>query len=335
MHFEEHSAQRWENFQLPVCRFLVQSVSCTKGRSKRDFYVDLVLAVDGLLTLIKSVYGILKKSQRMDETYRSLHWRLHFQGEVFTLADPEVHHFRFTNVCKGQTGWFEGSKVSFRFTVLDTHSSEICSNRVGSYPRIEVAPHHIIGESTSVVDQFWISDEEKMKSLESCDDSQDSMNDTGPTVLCKAHRCTAEDLVTTDLTHPHVSFKDSCKVILQYAAINGTKPVTAIPWEKHSSEEQFLNMMRLDPLKARGTLAQEERKAFAHGLLEGHSYEGYRRRMRPVEEGNNYQMHTEIGPLGLMPKRRRLVSFTTMTPPPVVTIVGSFVDGEHATDANS
>jgi hypothetical protein len=333
MFVEAYHPPRTEYVQHPVCRFLVQSLCCSKGRAKSDFFVDLVLSVDGLLILVKSVYGVLKNCQRLDESYRTLQWRLHFQGNVFTLADPEVHHFRFTTLHDGQTGWFEGSTVSFRFTVFETHVSDICASQVGTYPRIEVAPHQT-GESpiTSTGDHFnplkddLISEEPKTRSLE----SRKTKKNIGEESSYETHRWTTrEDCVVTNLTESGFTLEESCQENHQFVFIKKTKSVAAKQRNKLSRVEQVSPKKRIDQPKPQGAILLQDAKVGSDDVIEGYFGKGVPQfqtscRKRPVEQSRNCK-YTVSGGIGIpypLPKRRRVVSLTVMTPPsPVVPVV--------------
>ncbi len=236
----------------PVCRFLVQSLCSSRGRAKNDFYVDLVLSVDGLLTLVKSVYGILKRHRKLEESYRNLHWRLHFHGDVFTLADPEIHNFCLLKygLRNGQSGWFEGSTSSFRFSIFDMHAGEISHSLVSSYPKIELAATPRAGKCllmvtsyTSLMKDDWLSDERKeyarhfKKRFRGFMSGANvwSQNATGEIFRDrpKPPKWTErEEQVLICLIHAGSKFQESWQNVLQHAFVNRSEVGTAQQWYK-------------------------------------------------------------------------------------------------------
>jgi hypothetical protein len=238
----------------PVCRFQIQSLCSSKGRAKDDFYIDLVWSVDGLLTLVKSVYGILKKFQKLDESYRTLHWRLHFQGDVFTLADPETHHFHLLRYAlqDGQSGWFEGSNSSFRFTVLHTHLAEICPSRIGNYPKIEVverlrtqpANNSITTRTfTDLMKDDWLSEEQKVQAQDFNKRFREFMsganvwnqNATGDVFRDRPKPpkwSEKEEEVILCLIQSGFKFQESWQNILRHAFVNRSEVGVAQQWYK-------------------------------------------------------------------------------------------------------
>jgi hypothetical protein len=238
--------QPYEVVKHPICRFLVQGLSSNKGRAKNDFHVDVVLTVDGLLTLVKSVFGVLNKHHRISETYRSLRWRLHFHGDVFTLADPDIHSFRLLQypLRNGQTGWFEGSNASFRFSVLSVQSGEICSSKLACYPKILVAPSPTQNRSfTPEMREDWLSEELKVRAKDhhrrfreymsganvwNQDASGDYFRDRP-----KPPKWTPqEEDILALLIHSGYKFQESWLSILQYCFVNRSEVGTAQQWYK-------------------------------------------------------------------------------------------------------
>jgi hypothetical protein len=253
--FEKHSnmfkdyhhhphLQRHNAFKHPICRFLIQGLSSSNGRSKSDFHVDLVLSVDGLLTLVKSVYGVLNTQFRSHETHRGFHWRLHFQGEVYRFSDPDIHHFDLLRqpLRSGQTGWFEGSTASFRFSIVNTHMGEICSTRLVQYPKISVVvpPRELTPEMKA----DWLSDEMKLRAKDfnfrckkynmnganiwNQDAAGDYFRDTPkPTKWTKFE----EDILSLVVRSGH-KFQESWNNILQYCLLSRSEVETSQQWYK-------------------------------------------------------------------------------------------------------
>lgn len=156
-----HSNHGYETVKHPVCRFFVQGLSSSKGRAKSDVYVDLVLNVDGLLSLIRAVYDLMNQYFKTEESYRATNWRLHFHGDVFTIADPDIHHFHLLQypIRNGQTGWFEGCNINFRFSILSVFAGETCSSKLDSYPRVYIGKSR--GTLSADIKEDWLSDEMK------------------------------------------------------------------------------------------------------------------------------------------------------------------------------
>lgn len=214
-----------------------------------DFFVDVVLSVDGLLTLIKSVYGILRKYQGLEESYRNPHWRLHFQGNVLTLMDPEIHSFAFLQYAlqNGQAGWFEGSNSSFRFKVFNTHIDEICPSLIGKYPRVEVAIKTREQRESCLTPELcddWISP--KMKANACYLRSSYAYDEANGENFCESHEsdsqiCDSNSFSKWTSSEKHIlslllqtgnSFEDCWTSILQYTFIAKSKKDTAEQWQQ-------------------------------------------------------------------------------------------------------
>lgn len=254
----ERYDSRIEIVRHPVCRFLIQGLCSKKGRAKNDFHIDLVLSVDGLLTLVKSVYGILKKNQELDESYRTLHWRLHFHGDVFTLADPEIHHFLLLHfpICNGESGRFEGSNASFRFTVMDVHAVEICPSQIENYPRIEMiktfkeapSPTMVCAAFTGLMKDDWLCHERKAQARDFCIKfrefmgganvwSQDASGEYYRDRPKPPKWSSKEEQVLRYLILSGYKFQESWQNIMQYAFVNRSEAGTAQQWYKVRSRE--------------------------------------------------------------------------------------------------
>ena len=237
----------------PVCRFSIQNLCSRKGRAKNDFQVDLVLTVDGLLTLVKSAYRILRRHQKLEENFRNLHWRIHFQGEVFTLADSEVHHFNLLRypLHDGQSGWFEGSNASFRFTVTQAMVDEICPSKIVNYPKMDVV-EAVRPRTTAVAvaKSFTPSMKEDWLSADSKAQAQDfnhkfreymsganvwSQNATGEFFRDRPKPpkwSTKEEDVLLSLIRAGCKFQESWQSILRHAFINRSEVGVAQQWYK-------------------------------------------------------------------------------------------------------
>ena len=248
----------YSNTRHSVSRFLVQGLRSNNGRAKNDFYVDLVMSVDGLLTLVKSVYGILKRHRKLDESYRNLGWRLHFHGGVYTLADPEIHSFHLLQYAlrEGQSGWFEGSNATFRFSVVAIHPGEIGEGQIANFPKIEVAPVSSRTESptlimkkyTALMKDDWLSDERKAEALRYSKQFRDFMS--GANVWCqdasgdffrdrpKPPKWTEkEERVLFCLIQSGFKFQESWQKILQHAFVTRSEVGTAQQWYKIRKRE--------------------------------------------------------------------------------------------------
>lgn len=170
-----HPPPRYEVHRHPIIRFTVHGLCSSSGRARSDFQVELVTTVDGLVTLVKSVYGVLNKHHKLNESYRNLHWRLHFQGDVFTLAEPEIHHFHLLPqpIRDGQMGWFEGSNASFRFSVDTVYAGDICPSKLIEFPKISLLPSPPSSPKSTLssdlrvepkLKEGWLSEDMKSKS---------------------------------------------------------------------------------------------------------------------------------------------------------------------------
>lgn len=333
--YSECYPPRTEPLRHPVCRFLVQGLCSNVGRAKNDFFIDLVLSVDGLLTLVKSVYGILKRHRKLEESYRNLHWRIHFQGDVLTLADPEIHSFCLLKyaVGNGQSGWFEGSNASFRFSVFDIHTGEICPSRIGLYPKIEVATSHHLQTSTSTLIQYTALMKDDWLSQERKSDAQDynkrfrnfmsganvwSQNASGDFFRDrpKPPKWTLkEERVLLCLIQSGCKFQESWQNILQHAFVNRSEVGTAQQWYKirkrqsHSvSKESTEHSNECDRLIV-------EAKVLCTEILEKHLMSGVpelgdhpqKRKAEVISESQ------ESSSFGSSPSKRRRVSFSPST----------------------
>jgi hypothetical protein len=238
--YNHQNHQGYEVIKHPICRFFVQGIC---GGAKSDFHVDLVLSVDGLLTLIKSVYGLLNKHQKTPDTYRSFNWRLHFHGAVFTIEDPDIHHFHLLQhpIRNGQTGWFEGSNINFRFSVVSVYAGEICPSKLSYYPKIYVLKTQ--SSFTSEMKEDWLSDELKGNAKDfhrrfreymsganvwNQDASGDYFRDRP-----KPPKWTSqEDEILSLLVHSGYKFQESWQCFLQYSFLNRSEVGTAQQWYK-------------------------------------------------------------------------------------------------------
>jgi hypothetical protein len=331
----EYYEPRIELERHPVCRFLIQSLCSSKGRAKNDFYIDLVSSVDGLLTLVKSVYGIVKKFQKLEESYRTLHWRLHFQGDVFTLADPETHHFNMLRYAlqDGQSGWFEGSNASFRFTVLHTHLSEICPSRIGNYPKIEVVKRfRTLPANTSIPSTFtdlikddWLTDEQKTQGQDfnkrfrefSSGANVWNQNATGDFFRDrpKPPKWTEqEEEVIACLIQSDFKFQESWQNILRHAFVNRSEVGAAQQWYKLRKRSKETALESLDSSTACMLIIRS--KALCSDILENHLKTGVPElgehpQKRKAEEVSESQDSGSTGFTSL--RKRSRVSFSPST----------------------
>jgi len=227
-----------------VCRFLVQGLCSSRGRTKSDFHVDLVLSVDGLLSLIKAIYGILNKHHKILDHYRSLHWRVHFHGDVYTLSDPEIHHFHLLKhpLANGQSGWFEGSNASFRFTVVQAVSNEICPSKLCDYPRISLLPSQPVAFTEEMKDD-WLSDRLKIQAHDYRIQFREFM---GGANVWQKDECgeyyrdrprspkwsIAEEKIMALLIHAGCKFQESWLNVLRHAFVKRSEAGTAQQWYK-------------------------------------------------------------------------------------------------------
>jgi hypothetical protein len=275
-----------------VSRFLVQGLRSNNGRAKNDFYIDLVMSVDGLLTLVKSVYGILKRHRKLDESYRNLGWRLHFHGGVYTLADPEIHSFHLLKyaIRKGQSGWFEGSNATFRFSVVAIHPGEIGEGQIANFPKIEVAPvcprtpspTLIMKKFTSLMKDDWLSDDRKADALRYSKRFRDFMS--GANVWSqdasgdyfrdrpKPPKWTEkEERALLCLIQSGFKFQESWQKILQHAFVTRSEVGTAQQWYKIRKREcKFTNCSNelTDPTRQNYMIV--EAKSICTEILEEH-----------------------------------------------------------------
>jgi hypothetical protein len=201
------------------------------------------LSVDGLLTLIKSAYGVLNKHNKTYDTYRSLSWRLHFHGDVHTLADPGIHHFHLLQhqLRNGQTGWFEGSNASFRFSVVEVHAGEISPNKLSHYPKIAVA--RTPRSFSPVLKDDWLSSELKVRATEFRHEFKEYMggaNIWGRDASGDYFRhqpnppkwTPKEEGILSVLVLSGYKFQESWLGILQYAFVKRSEVGTAQQWYK-------------------------------------------------------------------------------------------------------
>lgn len=346
MYFEQHYQPqhyqpRADLERHPVCRFLVQSLCSSKGRAKNDFYIDLVWSVDGILTLVKSVFGILKKHQKLEESYRTLHWRLHFQGDVFTLADPETHHFQLLRYAlqDGQIGWFEGSNASFRFTVLHSHLEEICPSRIGKYPKIDVvgmlrtrpALATTFQTFTASMKDDWLSDGLKIQAQEFQKKFRKFMgganvwnqNATGDFFRDRPKPpkwIEKEEEVIACLIQSSIKFQEAWQNILRYAFVNRSEVGVAQQWYKLRKRSNGRPLESpLDPSCTESMLIVQA-KALCSEILQDHLRTGVPElgehpRKRKVEEVS--ESHDSSGSTGCrasdLHKRRRVSYSPTST----------------------
>lgn len=259
--YDEYSHTQHECLERhSVSRFLVQGLRSNDGRAKNDFYVDLVMSVDGLLTLVKSVYGILKRHRKLEESYRNLGWRLHFHGGVYTLADPEIHSFHLLkySIRMGQTGWFEGSNATFRFSVVTILPGEIGEGQIANFPKIEIAPISssrtesppplIMKKYTALMKDDWLSDDRKADALRYSKQFRDFMS--GANIWSqdasgdyfrdrpKPPKWTGnEERVLFCLIQSGFKFQESWQKILQHAFVTRSEVGTAQQWYKIRKRE--------------------------------------------------------------------------------------------------
>jgi len=322
--------------KYPVCRFVVQSLNTLRGRAKSDFHIDLVLSVDGLLTLVKSVYGILKKHQQFAESYRTFNWRLHFHGDVFTLADPDIHHFHLLRypIYNGQSGWFEGSNVSFRFSVTDVHAAEIFPSQIGSYPRIKVVAQHQTlppsaqGMFTDLMEDDWLSDESKIQAREFSNSFREYLGganvwrqDTfGEFYRDRPHPAKwskSEEDVLILLIQSGYKFQESWLNVLHYAFLNRSEVGTARQWYKIRRRENMAGSLESNDKEKRDGNCVVKAKALCSKILESHLRAGVPelgedpRKRKLVTESSESTASSNTA-LGCMLKRRK-VSFSPST----------------------
>ena len=293
MYDEYHPTKEEPLVRHSVGRFLVQGLRSHNGRAKNDFYMDLVMSVDGLLTLVKSVYGILKRHRKLDESYRNLGWRLHFHGGVYTLADPEIHSFHLLQyaIREGQSGWFEGSNATFRFSVVAIHRGEIGEEQIANFPKIEVvapisscseAPASIMKKYTALMKDDWLSDDRKADALHYSTQFRDFMS--GANVWSqdasgdyfrdrpKPPKWTdKEERVLFCLIQSGFKFQESWQKILQHAFVTRSEVGTAQQWykiRKRDSKSCVSSKELTDPSRQNRMIV--EAKSICTEILEEH-----------------------------------------------------------------
>jgi hypothetical protein len=236
-----HPLAREENGNHQVCRFIVQGLVSRRGRARSDFHVDLLTSVDGLLTLVMAVYGVLNKNSTEKESYRCVKWRLNFDGVSFGLCDADIHQFQLLQspLRDGQTGWFKGASVSFRFSVERACTKEISSGMISSYPKIQVIRRGI--SFSSSMDHDWLSADKRARALQFRQDFREYVD--GANIWKKewsgdyfrdhpkAHTWTSEeDDILYRLIKSGNTFQDCWKSILQYGFVNRSEVGTSQEW---------------------------------------------------------------------------------------------------------
>jgi hypothetical protein len=225
-----HRLAREDNGNHQVCRFIVQGLASRRGRARSDFHVDLLTSVDGLLTLVMAVYGVLNKNSIEKESYRCVKWRLNFGGVSFGLCDAEIHQFKLlqNSLRDGQTGWFKGASVSFRFSVESACTKEISSGMLSSYPKIQVIRR---GTSlSSSMNHNWLSADKRARALQFRQDFREYLDGANAS---KALKWTSEE---DDILYPLIKsgnkFQECWKSILQYGFVDRSEVGTSQEWYK-------------------------------------------------------------------------------------------------------
>ena len=305
-----HPLARENNGNHQVCRFIVQGLASRRGRARSDFHVDLLTSVDGLLTLVMAVYGVLNKNSIEKESYRCVKWRLNFGGVSFGLCDANIHQFKLLRdpLRDGQTGWFKGASVSFRFSVESACTKEIPSSMLSTYPKIKVIRQ---GTSfSSSMSQNWLSADKRARALQFRQDFREYLD--GADVWnkdCsggssrdrpKAPKWTSEeDDILYPLTKSGNTFQECWKSILQYGFVNRSEDGTSKEWYK-------IRNNRISPQMDQYSFKPEfiiKAKRRCAELLEKHLQAGIPvLRKHPLSESNEDVLEDD----GIRPETKRL-----------------------------
>jgi hypothetical protein len=295
-----HPLAREDNGNHQVCRFIVQGLASRRGRARSDFHVDLLTSVDGLLTLVMAVYGVLNKNGVEKESYRCVKWRLNFGGVSFGLCDAEIHHFDLlrNSLQDGQTGWFKGASVSFRFSVASACREEISSTMLSSYPKIQVIRR---GTSfSSSMNHDWLSADKRARALQFRQDFREHL-DGANVVLPKAPKWTsAEDDILYRLIKSGNTFQECWKSILQYGFVNRSEVGTSQEWYK-IRKNRIAPQMDQDPSKPEFIVKAKMRCA---ELLEKHLQSGIPILEKHPSSETDADVPADIED-GILPERKR------------------------------
>jgi hypothetical protein len=228
-----------------------------------------------------AVYGVLNKNSIEKESYRCVKWRINFGGVSFGICDTEIHHFKLLQnpLRDGQTGWFRGASVSFRFSVESACTKEISSGMLSSYPKIQVIRR---GTSlSSFMSNDWLLADKRARALQFRQDFREYLD--GANVWNKdrsggyfrdrpkASKWTSEE---DDILYPLIksgnTFQECWKSILQYGFVNRSEVGTSQEWYKIRKNRTSLQIDH-DPSKPELIVKAKRRCA---ELLEKHLQAG-------------------------------------------------------------